>query len=124
MKRFIMFTSLAVLAMSTVAAHSAPADTVQERYAHAHWTWPRKAQIAALYPSEDDVEISLTLRCAIVRDGTLAACVVQDLAPSVPDVGQAAIACWERYVRVDPDTVAGGIQPGDMKTFKTKLGLG
>ena len=90
------------------------------RYAGAHWTYPSvtdardfNPNIAALHDQEDRVTIS----CRVNVDGTLTACaVIADTNPKF-GFGPATVAMFEAKCHVDPTSVAGGVQAGDVKKF-------
>jgi hypothetical protein len=98
-----------------------------EKYAYAKWTYPNADQMANVYPGKAQdrrVEGKVTIVCTIAADGYLDKCAVWKEEPSGYDFGVTTATLFLRFTHVDPATVAGGIKPGDLKTFVYKWQIG
>ena len=108
------------------AATPVPAETTA-RYTHARWTYPGPEQMADLFPPRaQDERLSGTAKivCTIAPDGLLDKCAVLDETPKGYGFGLATATAFVKFAHVDPNTVEGGIKPGDYKVFIYKWQIG
>ncbi len=94
-----------------------------QRYQNAKWTFAAGDHMADLYPpnaQSQGMGGMAKIACVIDPDGHLNRCAVVDESPAGYGFGEATAIGFVRYTRVDPATVTGGIQPGDIKVFVYK----
>ena len=93
---------------------------IKTRYAHAKWTFNKPAGTPDLYPVRAmDAETPgvAKVACFIEPDGHISRCVILSEAPVGYGFGVATANLYIKYTKVDPATVEGGIQPGDVYVF-------
>ncbi len=97
------------------------------RYDHAKWKYPETVQAANFNPNWTKLrkeQDGVTILCHITQEGRLTGCeVIADTNPKF-GFGPATVALFEATCHVDPETVDGGIQAGDIRKFTLNWMLG
>ncbi len=109
-------------------AHPEPMPAeMARRYAQARWTYPNTDQMSASYPPRargQGFSALVKIECAIMTDGHLGECtIIKEDAPGY-GFGVATVRPFVKFAHVAPDTVEGGIKPGDYKVFSYKWQAG